>query len=371
MTIRLPVPAVLLLLIATAPHPEAAAQKRAASAEIRPAAIYHNYCSVCHGDKGDGNSRAKGSMIPPPKDLTSPQVAAQMTRQHMIDAVTNGRSGTAMTGWKTQLSAREIEAVVDYIRNNFMPASISAGSSRGRVVYAEYCSVCHGERGDGNSRAKGSLVPAPRDFTTALARTELTRERMVRSVTFGRPETAMTGWRAQLNPKDIDAVVDYIRTGFMGAASHEGISGTSSGGRLPAPLPGSATSAPARPVATLAPAKSQLGADMKAPFANGLKGDAVKGAALYMSNCSACHGTTGDGRGPRAYFIMPKPRNFLHDAARAELNRPALYRGTSEGKLGTDMPAWGKVLEPQQLADVSEFVFQRFILGTDAPKSRK
>ena len=40
----------------------------------------------------------------------------------------------------------------------------------------------------------------------------------------------------------------------------------------------------------------------------------------------------------------PDPRNFI-----------------GKGKLGTEMPAWEKVLEPQQIADLSEYVFTAFI----------
>ena len=63
----------------------------------------------------------------------------------------------------------------------------------------------------------------------------------------------------------------------------------------------------------------------------------------------------------RAIFINPKPRNFLHEASRHELNRPALFQAIAQGKLGTEMPAWNKVLNEQEIANVAEFVFQRFI----------
>ena len=43
------------------------------------------------------------------------------------------------------------------------------------------------------------------------------------------------------------------------------------------------------------------------------------------------------------------------------LNRVELFEMISEGKPGTEMPAWDKVLSPQEIANVSEFVFQRFI----------
>jgi len=98
-----------------------------------------------------------------------------------------------------------------------------------------------------------------------------------------------------------------------------------------------------------------------------LKGDPQRGMALYMLNCTACHGSAGDGEGPRAYFIRPKPRNFLLPASRRSLNRPALFRGIARGKPGTEMPAWEKVLNRQQIADIAEFVFQRFIMQEDVP----
>ena len=43
------------------------------------------------------------------------------------------------------------------------------------------------------------------------------------------------------------------------------------------------------------------------------------------------------------------------------LNRVELFEMISVGKPGTEMPAWNKVLSPQEIANVTEFVFQRFI----------
>lgn len=337
-----------------------AAPSNKAHVEIKPAVIYHNYCSVCHGDKGDGRSRAQGSLNPPPVDFTTP-LASRLTRAGMIEAVTNGRPGTAMTPWKSQLNAKEIAAVVDYVRNTFMPAAITEDSSRGRTVYSKNCSVCHGEKGDGRSRAQGSLNPPPLNFTTPGLSATLTVQRMITSTTFGRAETAMMGFKNQLSKEDISAVVDYIREGFMGGASIDGISGIRNG-RAQHEIP--AAAAPAN-AASAKPAVAAVNkpviTNMSAAMPNGLKGDLVKGGAFYMSNCATCHGFTGDGRGPRAYFINPKPRDFLHPASRQALNRPILYEAIAEGRYGTEMPAWNKVLEPQEIANIAEFVFQRFI----------
>lgn len=315
--------------------------------EIRPAVIYHNYCSVCHGDKGDGKSRAQNSLVPPPRNFTTP-AAAQLSRERIISGIQNGRPGTAMIAWKNQLSPKEVEALADYIRDTFMPATATSGASRGRAVYAKNCAVCHGDKGQGALWAQ--MQPPPRNFTTPQAGAELTRQRMIASVTHGRPGTAMASFKGQLDKGDIEAAVDYIRTSFMAGGDLAGISGTHAH--------------ESRPIVSAAPAAvaaQPVSADLSLPLPNGLKGDPAKGAAFYMSNCATCHGALGDGKGPRAYFITPKPRDFLLPASRQALNRPALFNAISHGKLGTEMPAWNKVIEPLEIAHVAEFVFQKFI----------
>jgi mono/diheme cytochrome c family protein len=104
--------------------------------------------------------------------------------------------------------------------------------------------------------------------------------------------------------------------------------------------------------------------DMSLPMPLGLKGDPDKGRIFFMGNCFTCHGVKGDGEGPRAYFITPPPRNFLIETSRQRLNRPVLFEAITNGRLGTNMPAWGKVLNGQEIADVAEFVFQNFISAT-------
>lgn len=317
--------------------------------KLDSAATYHNYCSVCHGERGDGKSRAQRALNPPPTDFTNPDTASRLSRDHMISTVSNGKPGTAMAGWSSQLSKNEIQGVVDYVRGNFMASAADKGPNRGREIYARTCSVCHGERGNGASWAAANMQRPPVDFTSPKASADLSRERMIAAVSHGRPDTAMPGFATQLSKTDIEVVVDYVRTAFMHSRPTPGISGTYAHG-MPAD-----DKLPARP------ADAPVDTDMTAPMPNGLKGRAARGEAFYLANCATCHGKTGDGRGPRAYFINPKPRNFLHTASRAALNRPALYQAVAKGKIGTEMPAWDKVLDPQEIADISEFVFQRFI----------
>jgi mono/diheme cytochrome c family protein len=343
---------------------------RKLAADSPPAALYHNYCSVCHGDQGDGQSRARGSLNPPPRDFTTAQALTELTRPRMVAAVKGGVPGTAMVGFKSQLTDKQVEAVVDYVRDTFMRASSLADSSRGRQLYARSCSVCHGDRGTGSMWATANLSPAPRDFSAPAARAELTRERMLASVAGGRPGTAMAGFATQLRQDDIVAVVDYIRGAFMRVGGDAGISGTQAHGTTPghaAATPPGTTAAPKAPAPTTSATANAVAlprVDMTLPMPQGLKGDAAAGRAFYNANCATCHGDKGDGKGPRAYFINPKPRVLVSDESRAIFNRPAIFAAVSAGKLGTEMPAWDKVLTPQQIANVSEYVFQSFTRGT-------
>ena len=200
--------------------------------------------------------------------------------------------------------------------------------------------------------AGANLRPAPSDFSSPQSRTVLNRERMLASVATGRPGTAMSGFARQLSGEDIGAVVDYIRGAFMRVDAESGISGTRASGAAPTPK---------NSVAAAAATPALVKVDMKQALPQGLRGDAVAGHKFYDANCATCHGLKGDGQGPRAYFINPKPRSFIEEQARAMLNRTAIYAAVAAGKRGTEMPAWDKVLTPQQMADVSEHLFLAFI----------
>ena len=99
-----------------------------------------------------------------------------------------------------------------------------------------------------------------------------------------------------------------------------------------------------------------------------LLGDARAGRRLYEDNCADCHGPDGGGDGPRAYFIFPRPRDFLQRTTRLMFDRPTLFRAIRDGVIGREMPAWGKVLSEQQIADVGEYVYRAFIRGSAATR---
>ncbi|MEY4752674.1 MAG: hypothetical protein RJA44_349, partial [Pseudomonadota bacterium] len=192
------------------------------------------------------------------------------------------------------------------------------------------CSVCHGDSGRGSMWASANLTPPPRDFGSAQARTELTRERMLASISVGRPGTAMPAFGQRFKPADLHSLVDHIRSRYM----------------------------------ALPPEPAQV--DLQLPLPDGLQGDWRQGENLYRANCVACHGEQGDGQGPRAYFIRKPPRNFISTESRRLYNRPALHAAISAGKTGTEMPAWRQVLSPAEIGHISEYVLRRFIAPDSA-----
>jgi len=86
----------------------------------------------------------------------------------------------------------------------------------------------------------------------------------------------------------------------------------------------------------------------------------VEGKKVYDTYCMGCHGIAGDGQGPAADFLNPKPRNFLTGEYRFS-SRPSgdvptdqdLFRTITEGLHGSSMPAWNLMPESDRWAVVA------------------
>lgn len=83
------------------------------------------------------------------------------------------------------------------------------------------------------------------------------------------------------------------------------------------------------------------------------------GAKVYRTYCVGCHGVNGDGNGPAARFLNPRPRNFqlaqFRFSSRASGDLPTdedLFRTVTEGLRGTSMPAWPLLPEEDRRAVV-------------------
>jgi mono/diheme cytochrome c family protein len=143
--------------------------------------VYDKWCAGCHGDAGAGDGYGSKAMLPHPRDFTkgvykirttaSGEIPTDDDLRHIIEV---GMPGTAMPEWKSRLSAGEIGAVIQYIKD-FSPSSFKDtkakviaignapsgnGVDEGKAVFQKLeCSKCHGMAG----RADGKSAPTLKD----------------------------------------------------------------------------------------------------------------------------------------------------------------------------------------------------------------
>ncbi len=95
------------------------------------------------------------------------------------------------------------------------------------------------------------------------------------------------------------------------------------------------------------------------------------GERLYLTNCVACHGETGDGKGPAAATLtaphteheLPRghgpqsPANFTDARATAGGSGMVYYGKLVRGGMGTGMPYWGSIFTERELWALVDYVW--------------
>lgn len=87
-----------------------------------------------------------------------------------------------------------------------------------------------------------------------------------------------------------------------------------------------------------------------------------RGAAVYQERCAACHGATGDGAGPAAEYMYPRPRDYRRGVFKfastpygSKPRREDLLRTLRQGAKGTSMPSFA-LLADDDLEAVLDYV---------------
>jgi len=106
---------------------------------------------------------------------------------------------------------------------------------------------------------------------------------------------------------------------------------------------------------------------------------APDGKQLYAVHCAQCHGDSGDGQGPAAKFLYPRPRNFgdaqfrLATTANQMPTDDDLFAVITRGMPGSAMFPFGHLSEPERRALVAQIreltrtgLFQKGKLASEA-----
>jgi mono/diheme cytochrome c family protein len=84
------------------------------------------------------------------------------------------------------------------------------------------------------------------------------------------------------------------------------------------------------------------------------------GQTIFQANCAMCHGPEGNGDGPAAEALDPKPASLTDTAMMQDLSDGYLYWRISEGgqmePLNSAMPAWKEALSEQEIWQIISYV---------------
>lgn len=258
--------------------------------------LFSESCANCHGKNGEGGI---GPALNSKKFL-------QSTDGGIIGSlISSGVPGSAMPAWSQAYGGpftdEQTNDLVAFIRHweatatDAVKPKPTPDPAQGAAIFSTTCYACHGVDGQGTN-----IAPAL-NSKEWLAKFDDNWFRQ--TIAQGRPKSGMPTWGKVLSPEQIDAVVAYLRTW-----------------------------------------------EKSSPAASGLPagGDPVKGAGVFSATCIVCHGAGANGTARAPRLNSPEFRSAQTAAD--------IFKITSEGRLPQGMPAWGRVLSPEQIGDVVAYL---------------
>jgi len=244
----------------------------------------------------------------------------------------------SVIGYLMTLGIKYFQYYEPWTSKEFGQASID----RGKVIYKEYCSQCHGAEGKGDGPAASGLNPKPAIHAN-IAFDQLPMDYLYNVVNHGGRSVgkspSMPYWSLTIGQQGVADVIAFLRATFKGAPPSV-ISGTPGAGPLGVcPQPRKTPNAPAdfRMMVNPLPASN---ATVKA------------GKKLFQETaqplaCKQCHGEQGDGRGPLGGGLVPPPRNFTCGQTMNDLSDGQLFWIIKNGSPGTGMMAFAGMSDEQ------------------------
>ena len=256
-------------------------------------------------------------------------------------------------------------------------ANLQRYVAEGSVIYIKNCMYCHGDNLDGAGHFAHAFNPLPANFTDSGTIAMLQEAYLFWRIAKGGPglpkesspwNSVMPAWEDRLSAEDIWKVIMYLydATGYQprrwethaAAPDPQGV-GARGGGSL-----------------SLAFLAAPVGRVLAPPTEAQQPGDPALGKVIYEKKCALCHGESGDGNGPAAPLLDPKPRDFTKGKYKVRTSASGqpptdsdLFGIISDGMPGTSMPAW-KVLSEKDRWNLVAYV-KTFAGGAfkEAPKA--
>jgi mono/diheme cytochrome c family protein len=217
-----------------------------------------------------------------------------------------------------------------------------ASADRGKLIYKEYCSQCHGAEGKGDGPAASGLNPKPA-IHADVAFDQLPMDYLYNVVNHGGrsvgKSSSMPYWNLTIGQQGVADVITFLRATFKGAPT-SAISGTPGAGPLGVcPQPRKTPNAPADFRMMVNP--------LPASKANVNAGKKLFQETAQPLACKQCHGEQGDGRGPLGGGLIPVPRNFTCGQTMNDISDGQLFWVIKKGSPGTGMMAFAGLPDEQ------------------------
>lgn len=183
--------------------------------------LFVSYCQLCHGVTGKGDGALAQKMEISPADLNT---TVRSRSDTILKKIITGRGGQtitgrdrhnllsdAMPGWGDVFSEPQVEALIAYLR--FLTTSkheLMGNPEVGYTLYRKYCTVCHGEYGEGDGIMTKLIDIEPADHSNANELNPISNEALVDAIQHGKG-VYMPAWGDTLSQPEIEALVSYIR----------------------------------------------------------------------------------------------------------------------------------------------------------------
>ena len=261
----------------------------------------------------------------------------------MIEAVTNGRSGTAMQGFANTINEEEIELVVDFVRREFM---------ENKAINTRYHTI---ENGWPDHEQYAPAFP----FALGLVAIDTPDHKLTSAQQVGKrifmQSCVICHDRARVNDEGViwdTRPVSFPRNQFSHKKeahkqdAHKKKEAHRKNGEQGTVDSESSASPYAR--------------HDKAPVLEQATAQVREGERLFQANCAFCHAADGTGKNWIGSFLEPHPRNLTDPVNMENMTRDRLRLVIQEGLPGTTMPAWKSVLSLKQIDSIIDYINEAF-----------